>query len=148
MRTPLSGLAAIALAASCATGLFSAADAQDGAGASSAASSAASAAKYRAATKACNAAADAVVWLVPGSKLFFRKGAAKFGKGVGSYVCRRAALAKHARDATSLQPSPTPAAETAAPSSETTAAPTMTNSPTPELSPAPSPSASSAASRR
>ncbi len=148
MRTPLSGLAAIALAASCATGLLSRAAAQEVVGASSAASSAASAAKYRAATKACNAAADAVVWLVPGSKLFFRKGAAKFGKGVGSYVCRRAALAKHARDATSPQPGATPATETAAPSSETTAAPAVMSSPTPEPSPASSPSASPAAKRR
>ncbi|MBV8299382.1 MAG: hypothetical protein JO083_07550 [Candidatus Eremiobacteraeota bacterium] len=153
MRTTLSGFAAIALAASCAT-LFSAAAAQDVVGASSAASSAASAAKYSAATKACKAAADAVVWLVPGSKLFFRKGAAKFGKGAGSYVCRRAALAKHAHDATNgsaATPAPKPpAAATDAPESSPppSSSAEPASSPEPTASAAPTASASPTAQRR
>jgi hypothetical protein len=122
VRKVLTGLAGFVLAASTAAVAFG----------QSVASDAAATAKYRAVSKACSTAGDVAVWLVPGSKLFFRKGAAKFGKGVGTYVCRHVALSKHARDAAA----PTPAAESPAPA-EATAAPAATSTPESAASSAP-----------
>ena len=73
--------------------------------------------KKTVATKACTSAADALVWFVPGSKLFFRKGQAGFGKGVGSLVCRHVALGKHAHAAPTQAPTAGPAEPSAMPTS-------------------------------
>src|ERR1700709_1485784 len=117
-------------------------------------SDATAAAKKSVATKACTSAADALVWFVPGTKLFFRKGQTGFGKGAGSLVCRHVALGKHGRAA----PTPGPSAEPAEPSAMpmTTAAPAAGGgrrplqgpvgpapppAPPPIASPAPAPSA-------
>ncbi len=78
-------------------------------------SDAAASAKKSAATKACTSATDALVWFVPGAKLFYRKGQHGFGKGVGSLVCRHIAVGKHAKAAS--EPSPPPAEPSAAPGS-------------------------------
>jgi hypothetical protein len=84
---------------------------------------AAAAAKKSVATKACTSAADALVWFVPGTKLFFRKGQAGFGKGVGSLVCRHIAIGKHGRAAPTPGPSAEPAEPSAMPHGDSTAMP-------------------------
>ncbi|MDP9106839.1 MAG: hypothetical protein M3N49_13020 [Candidatus Eremiobacteraeota bacterium] len=100
-------------------------------------SDAAATAKKSVATKACTSAADALVWFVPGSKLFFRKGQAGFGKGAGSLVCRHVAIGEHAHAA----PTEAPAAEPAEPSPMPTSMPradsTSDQSPAPATSAAP-----------
>src|ERR1700730_2561408 len=88
-----------------------------------AASDAAATAKKTVATKACTSAADALVWFVPGTKLFFRKGQAGFGKGVGSLVCRHVAIGKHGRPAPTPAPSEVPAEAAATPQANSMAAP-------------------------
>jgi hypothetical protein len=102
--------------------------------AQSAVSDAAATAKKSVATKACTSAADALVWFVPGTKLFFRKGQAGFGKGAGSLVCRHIAISKHGRAA----PTPAPSAEPAEPSAM----------PMTSADPSPLPSASAAPTMR
>ena len=92
------------------------------------ASDATVAAKKSVATKACTSAADALVWFVPGTKLFFRKGQAGFGKGVGSLVCRHVAVSKHGR------PAPTPA-----PTEEPATTTTTTTDPSPLPAPSTAP---------
>jgi hypothetical protein len=92
------------------------------------ASDAASSAKKTVATKACTSAADALVWFVPGTKLFYRKGQTGFGKGVGSLVCRHIALGKHGRAA----PTPAPTAQPTEPSATETAMPMTTAEPSPQ----------------
>src|ERR1700709_206216 len=98
-------------------------------------SDATAAAKKSVATKACTSAADALVWFVPGTKLFFRKGQAGFGKGAGSLVCRHIAIGKHGRAAPTPGPSADPA-ETPAPGAPATptapAAPATTTDPSPQ----------------
>jgi hypothetical protein len=94
--------------------------------AQTAAGDAAAAAKKTVATKACTSAADALVWFVPGTKLFFRKGQAGFGKGVGSLVCRHVAIGKHGRAA----PTPEPTAEPANPTADASPLPASSASPT------------------
>jgi hypothetical protein len=105
MRTLTAAGAALALAFASLAAAF----------AQTAASDAAATAKKTVATKACTSAADALVWFVPGTKLFFRKGQAGFGKGVGSLVCRHVAIGKHGRAAPTPAPTDEPAAATAAP---------------------------------
>lgn len=109
---------------------------------SDAVSSATTTAKKTLVTKACTSAADALVWFVPGAKLFYRKGQAGFGKGAGQLVCRHIALGKHARPA----PTPAPTAEPTSPANETmrsdtTPAPVATmstfSSPVPTVQPSP-----------
>lgn len=48
----------------------------------------------------CTSATNFVVWWVPSRKTYYRKGQAGFGKGIGQMVCRRTAIAHHARLAT------------------------------------------------
>ncbi len=45
----------------------------------------------------CTSAANFVVWLMPSTKTYYRKGQTPFGKGAGRYVCRRQAIASGAR---------------------------------------------------
>ncbi len=89
-------------------------------------SDAAASAKKSVATKACTSAADALVWFVPGTKLFFRKGQAGFGKGVGSLVCRHVAIGKHGKPA----PTPEPTAEPANATTDASPLPASSASPT------------------
>jgi hypothetical protein len=97
-------------------------------------SDATASAKKSVATKACTSAADALVWFVPGTKLFFRKGQAGFGKGVGSLVCRHVAIGKHGKPAPTPAPTAEPAEPTTIPMPQTT---TTDPSPLPVTSAAP-----------
>ena len=99
-------------------------------------------AKKSVATKACTSAADALVWFVPGTKLFFRKGQAGFGKGAGSLVCKHIAIGKHGRAAPTPEPSAEPAEPSAMPHADSTPMPAAMPMTSADPSPLPAASAS------
>ncbi len=96
--------------------------------------------------KNCTSAANFVVWLMPSTKTYYRKGQTPFGKGAGRYVCRRQAIASGAR--LGAGSAALPVVKTMAPRPMGSAVPMPMSSPMPNSSMRSMPMASPSASPR